>query len=116
MNNTTYKTNLQRQLHEAGYKKHVSNYYENFRKTNTLFQKKIKDERGVLYFINIWWYDRNKYDLGSIEEDIEIETQFWKDGNPFTVVILFEKDVDKAEEYLYHMWNILNLGYYEEFN
>lgn len=108
-------TPLQQKLVNMGYKKHTGEGYVILKATNTLYQKRITDEKGTLYFIDIWYYPEGRHSF-HVPEGIQIEVQFHKEDESFMHVMLFEKDIAKAEEELFHIWKTLNLGYYEEFN
>jgi len=109
-------TPLQQDLISRGYKKHVSEINKTFKMTDTLFQKRISDERGKKYYIDIWYYAAGRHGQTSLPESIQAECQFHNgDGitdEPMNVQ-LFIKDVDKIEEVFENMWVKLGLGYYE---
>lgn len=107
-------TALQEDLISRGYKKHVSEIHKTFKMTDTLFQKRISDDKGKKYFIDIWYY------VGSpshnFPESIQAEVQF-HDGDGITEesmnVQLFIRDITKIEEVFENMWGKLGLNYYE---
>lgn len=108
--------NIQDQLISKGYKKYVSKSNAVFKSTDTLFQKKVVDDKGIRYFIDCWWYKEQTINGHTIPEGWQFEVQFSGDDVSKTMnVMLFEKDVDNAEQMIDHMWTVLNLGYYEEY-
>lgn len=109
---------IQRELIGNGYKKHVSQSYRSFHSTDTLFQKRIRDNKGTKYFIDCWWYDNSAIptlvEIGK-GEMVQFECQFYNvDNSAVMNVTLFEKDVSKVEEYFEKIWIGMNLGYYEK--
>lgn len=109
------ETNMQEILISKGYKKHVSEHYKVFHTTDTLFQKRISDDKGKKYFIDVWYYPAGRYGHTDLPESIQAEVQFEKDGitDENMNVELFTKDIDKIEEVFENMWKYLALGYYE---
>lgn len=108
--------NIQEQLIERGYKKYVSKSNAVFKMTDTLFQKKVVDEKGILYFINCWWYKEDCVNGNTIPESWQFEVQYSGNETSETMnVMLFEKDIDKAEQMFNDIWTKLSLGYYEEY-
>jgi hypothetical protein len=106
---------IQEKLLEKGYKKYVSKSNAVFKSTDTLFQKKVVDDKGVRYFIDCWWYKEEVINGHTIQESWQFEVQYSSSPVSNTMnVMLFEKDIDKAEQMFDHMWTVLNLGYYEE--
>lgn len=105
-------TPLQQELLSRGYKKYTSESY----RTDTLFQKRVEDELGILYFIDVWYYPRTVFHNGNETEDtIEVTVQYRdQNGYPIMDVNLFEKDIDKAEVLLAQIWCDMSLGYYEK--
>lgn len=107
--------NIQDQLIRKGYKKYVSQSNTVFKMTDTLFQKKVVDDKGVRYFINCWWYKEDCVNGHTIPESWQFEVQYSANDASRTMnVTLFEKDIDKAEQMFDDMWTKLNLGYHEE--
>lgn len=108
--------NIEDVLIEKGYKKYVSQSNSVFKMTDTLFQKKVVDDKGVRYFIDCWWYKEETINGYTIPESWQFEVQFHGNEASQTMnVMLFEKDVDKAEQMFNDVWTKLNLGYYEEY-
>lgn len=108
-------TPLQHELISRGYKRHISASYRTFHKTDTLFQKHIKDEIGKKYYINLWYYAEQRWFGEGYPESIQAEVQFRTDGvtQECMDVTLFVKDVNKIEEVFDNMWVTLRLGYTE---
>ena len=108
--------NIQQELNKKGYKKYVSESNRVFKMTDTLFQKKVVDDKGIRYFIDCWWYEQQCINGTVIPESWQFETQFHGDKIDQVIdVMLFEKDIDKAEQMFNDMWVKLGLGYYEEY-
>lgn len=105
-------TPLQQELLSRGYKKYTSESY----RTGTLFQKRVEDELGILYFIYAWYYPSTVFNNGhEMWETIEVTVQYRdQKGDPIMNVTLFEKDIDKAEVLLAEIWCNMSLGYYEK--
>lgn len=106
---------LQEYLILRGYEKYVAESYKTFHMSDTLFQKRITDDKGKKYYINLWYYAEGRYGHTDLPESIQAEVQFETDGvtHENMSVTLFTKDVDKIEEVFENMWVTLNLGYYE---
>lgn len=109
-------TPLQQELLSKGFKKHTSESYRTFKCTDTLFQKRVEDELGILYFIDAWYYPSTVFNNGhEMGETIEVTVQYRdQKGDPIMNVTLFEKDIDKAEVLLAQIWCNMSLGYYEK--
>ena len=109
-------TPLQEDLISRGYKKYISEGNKIFKMTDTLFQKRISDEKGKKYYIDLWYYPAGRHGQISLPESIQAEVQF-HDGDGTTEeninVQLFIKDIDKIEEVFENMWQKLGLNYYE---
>lgn len=104
-------SNLTEQLIEAGYKKHVAEFYKVFHSTDTLYQKRIDDERGKRYFINAWHYPKDEV---IPFEALQFEVQF--DGAMEDDVINVEISTNNyvlAEKEFDRIWKLMNYGYYE---
>lgn len=108
-------TPLQQKLLSRGFKKYISEGYRNFKYTDTLFQKRVEDEFGILYFTDVWYYPPTVFDNGSeIGESIEVNVRYRdQNGVPVMNVTLFEKGIDEAEDLLAKIWCNMTLGYYE---
>lgn len=101
--------NIKDELTSLGYKEYISDWYHKFQCTDTLYQKKVKDDKGIRYFIDIWYYPEVMEHIS-----IQIECQLYNQENTAAMdITLFEQDPKKAEEYLQYMWETLKLGYYE---
>ena len=109
-------TLLQAELLARGYKKWVSETTRIFKMTDSLYQKKVIDNKGKKYFIDIYYYPAGRYGNRDMEESIQAEVQF-HNGDGITDntmnVQLFVKDIDKIEEVFENMWVKLGLNYYE---
>ena len=94
-------------LEESGYK-----VYEAFsRCAECLFQKRVKDDIGTKYFINIYKYliyDIARYEVSVQCEMLEYTIEF--------KLFSFHKDItiEEVEKQIENIWNKLELNYYEE--
>lgn len=97
-------------LLENGYRKFNDNLYN----AQALFQKKIKDEKGIKYFIDIYKYTFNVNDyipdyeirLVSETDNYAIDILIYATGN--------KMKVDEIEKEVERIWSVLDLNYYEE--
>lgn len=89
-------------LLENGYKK----YDDIFRIADYLFQKRIRDDKGTKYFIDIYKYD-SEYEivLRSEKEKYALHFRMYATGNRMSL-----KDI---EEEIETIWNELGCNYYE---
>lgn len=76
---------------------------------NRLFQKKIKNEYGIVYFIN--FYEYTKYD----KVDYEIHLQFEKDRYVMDITLFGFNDMElnELEKEVHNIWYRLGCKYYE---
>lgn len=70
-------------------------------------QKRIRDENGTKYFINIYAYSYN----GKVSFQPEI--QYSQGKNPTMNVMLFSEDLNVTEGMFEALWNFLDKPYYE---
>ena len=111
MDNTTECQTL---LLAKGYGKSVSKHYLTYKSTDTLYQKRITDEIGKKYYINIWWYPEKYYGETHVPESIQAEVQFTGyEDDETTDVLLFTKDLVKIEAKFEEIWNLLKFDYYK---
>lgn len=76
-----------------------------------LFQKRVKDDIGTKYFINIYKYnirDVARYEVRVQCEKLEYTIEF--------TLFSFHKDItiEEIEKEIENIWNKLELTYYEE--
>ena len=98
---------------EAGYKKYPANGYKN---ADSLFQKRIDDEIGKKYFIDILCYDFRKFAHPNTDFSFEPHVQFREgSGDAVDVVLLLneEKSLEEVEEFFDKMWKTLDKPYNE---
>jgi len=110
---------------KAGYREHKSKSYETLKMTDTLLQKRIDDEIGKKFFIDVWVYDNKYYkETGKFPKDspdfsFQPEVQFYsKEDEPMFNCMCFMGDkqsVEDVEEFFAELWAKMNLGYYERF-
>lgn len=99
-------------MNVSGYRKWVSHLNQVLKGTDTLYQKRITDEKGIRYFVDAWYYPSV---AGTIVDDrFQFEVQFTLPDGEKMNVMSFYKEVDKSEQLFDLMWNKLELGYYEE--
>lgn len=100
-------------LEEAGYKRYPVNGYKN---ADSLFQKRIDDEIGKKYFIDILCYDFRKFAQANTDFSFEPQVQFREGcGDAVDVALLSneEKSLEEVEEFFDKIWNTLNKPYNE---
>lgn len=107
-------------LLSAGYKKYVSESTRTFKSTNTMYQKKVKDDVGVKYFINVYEYkfiDRDNKKYLSYQSEVQFNGELPEDSLVTNTieVILFERNLTKVEATFENMWETLKLGYEEHY-
>lgn len=90
-------------LINAGYKQ----YHDAWNHAKYLMQKKVSDEHGVKYFINIYAYERNG------KENFQPEIQFSEGKYPTTNVTLITEDLNVLEGMFEALWVFLDKPYYE---
>ena len=90
----------------------------------TLFQKPVRDERGIRYFIDAYEYDWSKFPGVWMDTDreasYEVQVHLYKSGEQDDVlmlrIVVLDEDakssVQALEEYVDRLWHALNAGYY----
>ena len=101
--------NLKEELVNNGYRKHRHESYRVLKNTDLLYQKRVSDNKGILYFINCWVYERD----GSIfKEDIpQFEVQYTLKDDETCNVCPFYKDIAKAESFFMKLWEKMDFDY-----
>lgn len=105
---------------EAGYKRYDQDY---LRSCDYLLQKKITDEEGVKYFIDIYvyiWKDKPWYREG-IDKEIAFqpEVQFGSamyDIMNVTLIVDDVTDVQEIEDTFENLWVSVGKPYYEKYH
>lgn len=102
----------------AGFRKY-KNGMSNGAWNNWLFQKRIRDEKGTRYFIDVIQYDWSMYSH-RIGEPLAYEASvhfYTGDGEIYSVVTCMDDNIrnsiDAIEMFFDNMWSKLELGYYE---
>jgi hypothetical protein len=102
------------QLLATGYRKSICDGSKQF--TNVLYQKRIDDECGKRYFINVWEWD-NRMHVGVPNDfSYQAEGQF-KDGcdNTFNIELLTNDSIEQVEAFFADTWERLGYAHYEMF-
>lgn len=103
---------LEQNLINSGYKIYKSELTYLLKHTDTLFQKSIRDNVGIRYFINLYYYPKGD----NIDENIQAEVQFYdSDDNVLMNVDLFSRNIDEIELQFNNIWDKLHIGYYERY-
>ena len=97
-------------LLENGYKRFNDNLYN----AQSLFQKKIKDKKGIKYFIDIY-----KYTFKVKNYIPEYEIRLVSETDNYAINILLyatgnKMKIDEIEQEVERIWSALDLNYYEE--
>lgn len=105
----------EKQLLDRGYRKHVSDTYNLLHMTDTLYQKRVSDDKEIRYYINVWWYpERPLGGMGhGLPESIQPEVQMLtKEGDHVNIEYLSD-DIEKAEDFFDDVWIQLRMDYKE---
>ena len=102
-------------LENSGYKR----YNDNFRNAYCIYQKRIRDEKGIKYHITYCLY--RDYFGKNHELDYEIDLRFEDKDCAFELLLfafkdenLTEEKVKYYEEKIDEIWTKMNVEYYEE--
>jgi hypothetical protein len=103
---------------EAGYKRWNQPLLNN---CDYLLQKKVTDEEGIKYFINIYvyiWKDKPWYREG-IDKEIAFQPEVQFDGAMYdtmniTLLVDEETDVEEIEDTFENLWVSVGKPYYEK--
>lgn len=104
---------------DAGYKRYDQNCLNN---CDYLLQKKVADDEGIKYFINIYvyiWKDKSWYREG-IDKEIAFqpEVQFGSamyDAMNVTLLVDDVTDVQEIEDTFENLWVSVGKPYYEKY-
>lgn len=100
-------------LKEAGYKR----YEQKIRDASALWQKKIKDEKGIKYHIAFFEYDWSKISNGSMDViSFEPSVQFDVDEDSCVNVDFLLSDhhtIEQIEQFYDKMFTMMNFPYSE---
>lgn len=96
-------------LELSGYK-----YYEapEYKDSSALYQKKIANDNGVCYFINIYEYDLSSIRNAPYDLAYQTDMQFRRDDNYFNVSFSCQ-DIEDAEKYAEEFFVKMNFEMYE---
>ena len=97
-------------LENNDYKKSVSKAYRAFKCTDTLFQKTIRDEHGVKYYVNAWYYPQVVTSNHLMPESVQFESQL-RNGDRHVDISPYTRDYKEAEETIETVWKALEMGY-----
>ena len=107
-------------IEKAGYKRfdYLPLFHEG---ATTFWQKRIVDDIGKKYFIDVYRYDfpEHPYTGDKIPTSYEFSMQFCKDGDALNVELLSswnDKSIEEIEAFIEEMWTKLNLDYYEKWD
>ena len=112
------------ELEQAGYRKHVSQSYDIFKKTDTLYQKLIKDEVGKKYYIDVWVYNNLAYKREgrmpptSPDFSFQPEVQFYGENDEVLFGVIYagsKSSVREIEDFFEGVWFYMNCGYYQRY-
>jgi len=125
MNNTR----LQQLLLDKGYRYHKSEGYKTLKSTEHLYQKRIRDEKGTRYFIDVWYYPVQCINGHRLAEGIQLDCHLHDNQEEFLMEVrpnipytwiqetgdkIYPEDcLDKAEGVLDGLWKFTGEGYYE---
>jgi hypothetical protein len=105
---------------EAGYKRYDQNWLNN---CDYLLQKKVTDEEGVKYFVNIYvyiWTDKPWYREGidkkiAFEPEVQFERSKYDTMN-ITLLIDDVTDVQEIEDTFENLWVSVGKPYYDKYS
>jgi hypothetical protein len=87
------------ELEAAGYKKYVGKGFITFKNTNTLFQKRFRNEHGeTTYFIDCWYYEDH--------DEFQCEASLYRDTTRVGVELVLSdfKNIQKVEAEIEALW------------
>ena len=104
----------------AGYKR----YNEVHKGSDYLLQKRIDDEHGKKYFIDVYVYDWRKYryqnpTMPDFSFNPEVQFRAFKGGNMtmnVSLIVNSESTIEQIEKEFEDMWVYLGEPYYEGWN
>lgn len=106
-------------LKAAGFKYSRQTSYKPY--PTDLYQKRIRDEHGTRYFIDVWHHDQLDFDNGTTyPRSFEVEVNY-NDGCTFHPAACIrlkcwscnEWEVSDVESFAAELWNRLRPNYYE---
>lgn len=107
------RTSLQQSLLDAGYREHFSADHHTFHSTQWLYQKKVTDNVGVKYFINVYWYDCPELEFVGWREGLQFEAQLHYREGSVVDVKFSDTDIIKIESRIDDIWSSGVLDYYD---
>jgi hypothetical protein len=105
------------QLIDAGYRKYTGQTEKQF--SNVMYQKRVDDELGKKYFINVSEWDNHEYRLrysDMLDFSYEAGAQLTDDlGTVFNVELLCPDNIKSVEAFFEGLWVSKRCEYYEKF-
>ena len=105
------------QLIDSGYRKYSGQTGKQF--SNVTYQKRVDDELGKKYFINISEWDNHEHKLrysGMLDFSYEADAQLTDAlGQVFNVELLSPADIWLVEAFFEGLWVSKRCEYYEKF-
>ena len=104
-----------------GIKELIKNDYKEFKDhfygASRSFQRKVCDNKGIKYFINIYEWDFSEFkNIAFQNKKYETKMQLISDGACFDICILHTKTdtLEEIEELCEKFWTNMNCQYYEK--
>ena len=106
---------------DAGYKRYNGS---SLNSADFLLQKRVTDEVGKKYFIDIWVYEHSKHDYYNVNPNLpavsfQPEVQFRRDPDmTMNVTFIMNKDstIAEVEQQVECLWLFLEKPYYERWS
>lgn len=103
----------EQKLLQHGYTKSVCRTYKAIMSTDTLYQKRVRDDEGTKYFINAWYYPPLQLPgRDTIKATVKFESQMECEGNTVDVSPI-GVDVENAERLFEKLWWDMGGCHYE---
>jgi len=102
---------LTEQLISAGYKKH-----KDYFKYIMFYQKRVDDDQGKKYFVNVYEYDFSNYPNYKDNPKViyEVHLDFVdKQNEPIRIQFAASDNLNEIEERCEHLFNVLECQHYE---
>lgn len=103
---------------DAGYKRWNQSLFNN---ADYLLQKKVTDDEGIKYFINIYvysWIDKEYYREGfpsvSFQPEVQLDSSKYDTMN-VTLLVDEATDVEEIENTFENLWESVGKPYYEKY-
>tara|TARA_B100002019_G_C21107384_1_gene516634 strand:+ start:477 stop:824 length:348 start_codon:yes stop_codon:yes gene_type:complete len=103
-------------LLESGFVKDVRSQYVTFQNTDTLYQKKVCDDKGVRFFLNAWYHKEKQIAQHTIPASFSFELQFSQDeGETVININILTDNHEVAEAKANEIWQKLNCDYTKKY-